>query len=209
VHSAVARLQAAAHPVAWRTNLKIEKHNFFVITGGPGAGKTTLADAFRAGGYRSIEEAGRKIIRDQMRTGGHATHDGDRIAFRQLMLAHAIETYEAETETAQPVFFDRGLPDLIGYSRLIDAEIPPHIEEAVARYRYNGTVFIAPPWAEIYDNDPERKQDFAEAVATHDAIRTAYLEAGYALVDLPKATVEARMSFVLARIGVQPSRRAR
>ncbi|MDO8840598.1 MAG: AAA family ATPase [Parvibaculum sp.] len=189
--------------------MKIEKPNFHVVTGGPGAGKTTLIEALSARGFGSVEEAGRRIIREQARTGGNATHDGDRLAFRALMLTHAIDAYHAAKGMQRPVFFDRGLPDLVGYSRLIGAEVPPRLEEAVARHRYNGTVFIAPPWAEIYGNDAERKQDFAEAAATHDAIRAAYQKAGYTLAELPKASVEVRVRFVLARIGVQAERRAR
>lgn len=192
-----------------RHQLKIERPNFFVITGGPGSGKTTLIDVLAARGFPHVEEAGRRIIREQLRTGGNATHEGDRLAFRDLMFTDAVQTFEARTGLHTPVFFDRGLPDLIGYSRLIGEEVPPPLKEAVTRYRYNNTVFVAPPWEAIYGNDAERKQDFAEAVATHDAIRTAYRDAGYALVELPRAGVEARVDFVLMRAGVQAERRAR
>jgi predicted ATPase len=98
------------------------------------------------------------------------------------------------------VFFDRGLPDLIGYSLLIGAPVPKALAEAVRRYRYNGTVFIAPPWREIYGQDEERGQDFTEAVATHVAICEAYIEAGYELFELPMVSVEARVNLVLRRI---------
>ncbi len=56
---------------------------------------------------------------------------------------------------------------------------------AAEELRYNRTVFIAPPWREIYANDTERKQDWAESVATHDAMVLAYEALGYDLVPLP------------------------
>ena len=46
-------------------------HNrFFVLTGGPGSGKTTLIEALEARGYATTEEAGRGVIREQMQGGG-------------------------------------------------------------------------------------------------------------------------------------------
>lgn len=102
------------------------------------------------------------------------------------------------TET-RIVFFDRGLPDLSGYSRLIGANVPAHIERAIALHRYNSLVFVAPPWEDIYTADTERRQGFAEAIATHDAIRAAYVQAGYEPVELPKASIESRVDFVLSR----------
>jgi predicted ATPase len=45
---------------------------FHIITGGPGAGKTTLIDALAAEGIRHMPEAGRAIIRDQVAIGGTA-----------------------------------------------------------------------------------------------------------------------------------------
>ena len=133
-----------------------DKQNFIVITGGPGAGKTTLVKALAASGFLAVEEAGRCIIQEQRLRGGTATHDGDRIAFRRLMFEDALQTYQRMADFTGPVFFDRGLPDLIGYSRLIGAPVPSWLQQAVENYRYNETVFIAPAWQEIFRQDDER-----------------------------------------------------
>lgn len=178
----------------------MQKLNFFIVTGGPGAGKTTLIEALAETGFATVEEAGRRIIREQRETSGNATHEGDRLAYRQLMFQRDLESYRNMEEISSPVFFDRGLPDLIGYSRLIGAIVPPELDHAVTRYRYNDTVFIAPPWPEIYGADDERKQDLAEAIATYKAMRHAYEETGYTLVELPRVTVEERLRFVVEHV---------
>jgi len=72
---------------------------------------------------------------------------------------------------------------------------PPHFA-AAGQFRYRRRVFVAPPWPEIYVNDTERKQDFAEAVRSYDAYRSC----GYDLVTLPKSTVDERVAFVLDRL---------
>lgn len=180
----------------------IEKHNFFIVTGGPGSGKSALIGALETCGIATVEESGRRIIREQRARGGKATHESDRLAYRQLMFDDAIQTFDHMRDESGLVFFDRGLPDLIGYSLLIDAPVPKALTEAARRYLYNRTVFVAPPWEEIYGQDEERGQDFAEAVATCDAMRAAYKETGYNLIDLPKTTVEERAGFAIGRAQV-------
>ena len=174
--------------------------NYFVITGGPGAGKTTIIDALRARGFRTVDEVGRQIIRAQVAIGGNALHWGDREAFAELMLSHSIYDFERLGDDPAPVFFDHGIPDLTGYFRLIGVPVPAHVRKATRLFRCNPVVFVAPPWREIYVNDPERKQDFAEAVATWEACVAASVEAGYQLVELPKAWVAERVAFVLDRV---------
>src|SRR3546814_19182300 len=58
----------------------------------------------------------------------------------------------------------------------------------------------SPPWREIFAADAERKQDFAEAQATYQAMVAVYSGRGYALVTLPLASVAERARFVRAAL---------
>lgn len=178
----------------------MDASKLFVVTGGPGSGKSTLISALRHRGFATVEESGRAIIREQMSSGGDALPWGDRARFAQLMLDREIQAYERMKENIAPVVFDRGIPDVIGYLRLCDLPVPAAADEAARTRRYNPLVFIAPFWPEIYAQDAERKQDPAEAERTFRMMRTVYAEYGYELAELPLATVEERVAFFLARI---------
>jgi len=113
-----------------------------------------------------------------------------------------MRSYRIAEQSAGPVFFDRGVVDVAAYLRLIGLSPPMHVEGAVEAFRYNPRVLIAPPWREIYAQDRERKQDFEEAVRTYEALVTTYTERGYELIQIPRASVETRMQFVLDSIGI-------
>lgn len=178
-------------------------NSLFVVTGGPGSGKTTLLDALAAKGLRTVPESGRAIIRTQLAIGGTALHWQDRSTFAELMLDREIRNYEDHAGLDAPIFFDRGLPDLVGYARLCGLSGKEHFRRAAALYRYADPVFLTPPWCDIYANDTERTQDWDEAVRTFEAMRTAYADCGYQTVELPLACVEERVAFVLHEIGAR------
>jgi predicted ATPase len=174
--------------------------NYFVISGGPGSGKTSIIEKLAARGFTTVGETGRAILREQAESGGTVTHTGDPAAFGELMLARGIADYKrmAKGDPDEPVFFDRGIAELVGYWRLVGLPVPGHVSTAAAEYRTNTTVFLTPPWREIYRQDAERKQDWDEAVRTYERVRDAYAEAGYMTVDIPDDTVARRVSFILA-----------
>ncbi|KVO29718.1 ATPase [Burkholderia ubonensis] len=170
---------------------------FFVVTGGPGSGKSTLIDALGRAGFARSQEAGRGVIQDQVAVDGPALPWRDRSAFAELMLGWEMRSHHLARQARGPVFFDRGVPDVIGYLRLSGLAVPAHAEAAARRFRYHRRVFIAPPWPDIYTQDAERRQDFAEAVRTYDAMVECYASYGYRLIELPRASVKARVRFVL------------
>ena len=172
----------------------------FVLTGGPGAGKTTLLAALAAAGHAVAPEAGRAIIRDQLAIDGPALPWRDRALFAELMLNFDLRSHHEAQASGAPIFFDRGVPDSIGYLRLCGLPVPEHFGRAAQAFRYASIVFVAPPWREIYAQDAERKQDFAEAERTYEAVTAAYRDHGYELVELPRADVATRVTFVLDRV---------
>lgn len=174
---------------------------FTVLTGGPGAGKTTLLDAMRAKGFDVCPEAGRAIIQDQRPIGGPGLPWADRGLFAELILSWELRAHREASARPGRILFDRGVPDVVGYLRLLGRPVPPHVHRAAEHFRYGATVFVAPPWSAIYTGDAERTQSCAEAVATHDAMVGAYRDYGYRLVPLPRAPVADRADFLLAALG--------
>jgi predicted ATPase len=173
---------------------------FYVITGGPGSGKTSLIEALHRRGYARSIEAGRGVIQDQMAIAGRALPWSDPLLIAELMLCWEMRSYHLAQDVSGPVFFDRGVPDVLGYLRLLNVPTPEHMKNAAITFRYNPTVFIAPPWREIFCQDNERRQEFDEAVRTYDSIVAVYTELDYELVELPRAPVEERVEFVFRRI---------
>ena len=103
---------------------------FLVLTGGPGSGKSTLIDALERAGFSRSLEAGRGIIQDQVSIGGPAVPWNNRALFAELMLCWEMRSYRMAEQQTGPVFFDRGVPDVVGYLRLSELPVPAYFEKA-------------------------------------------------------------------------------
>lgn len=174
--------------------------NYYILTGGPGSGKTTLIEALAQSGYSCIPEVAREIISEQIRDNGSALPWQDYVLYTEIMLERSVLSY---TETAkkhitnQPVFFDRGIPDTLCYAELTKQPITEKMTSHAQEYRYNHNVFILPPWEAIYHTDAERKQSWKEAVATYQQMVQTYHQHGYTIIEVPHDTVENRVAFIL------------
>ena len=176
----------------------VEKNNVFIITGGPSVGKTSLLNGLRNKGHKCSEEIAREIINEQLKIKGDIVPWIKLDLFNQHVLLRMIKQHETVSEEVH--FFDRGLPDNIGYLRLGNLSLRPELKEAVNKYRYNKKVFFLEPWKEIYVNDVVRVEPFEFALKVSDNIKNAYLEFGYEVVVVPKVSVEKRVEFVLNQI---------
>lgn len=179
---------------------QLNKPNFYIFTGGPGAGKTTVINELSKHNYGCIQEVARAIIKEQHATGGNALHTGDRTRYANLMLKNSIDDYILHSSKDDILFFDRGIPDLYSYQSQYCGGVTSAFEDAIKSYRYNTRVFIFPPWPEIYCHDSERKQDLKEAIKTYHSLKSAYDICGYETIDVPKTSVEMRMQFILKTI---------
>lgn len=131
---------------------------------------------------------------------GDALPWANTLRYTQLMIARSIAAYGEHTPASGIVFMDRGIPDAACYARLIGLPLFDDLKTACEEYRYNKMVFMAPPWKEIYATDSERKQTYAEAIATYEKMAEVYREYGYWPVELPKTSPLERAEFVLSHI---------
>lgn len=169
-----------------------------VITGGPGAGKTALLAALRDIGVDVEPEVARVILQAP---GGMRLRDRDPSGFARAMFDSELESYHRVGDVTGPVVYDRGFPDIVGFLKLEGLDVPGDIDAACRELRYDGPIFHALPWREIYRQDDERIQVWEEALASDRAVCDAWRSFGYELVELPHTSVKERADFVIARLG--------
>jgi predicted ATPase len=170
----------------------------FIITGGPGSGKTTLVEALQNLGYYGFPEIARDLINkgivppiwSEKPDSGH---------FFDLILKQRI-IYFQQIKGTEIGFYDRGIPDSLAYFKYQDKKVPPILSEAIIAYRYNPVVFITPPWKEIFNNDGVRRETFYEAQVLYELATVAYKSHGYEIIVLPKSSLESRITIVLSEV---------
>ncbi|SOD15316.1 AAA family ATPase [Pedobacter xixiisoli] len=181
--------------------MTLRKHNCYVITGGPGVGKTTLLNELAKHSYYTVPENARAIIKEEMDSGGDGLPWKNKERYTYLMLEAAVLSYHRVSVNDDKIyFFDRGILDAICYADMIGLNISAEMDQLAKTLLYNIKVFMLPPWQEIYHTDKERKQTWDEALYTFKKMKATYLNYGYEVVELPKDTVKNRVTFVLEKM---------
>lgn len=166
----------------------------YIISGGPGTGKTKLLEALAARGESCCAEVSRELIREQTASGGTLLPWNDLEAFAEECVRR-MKAQAAHCPTDRRVFLDRGLPDVAGYLRHGGYQVPTELLSLVSMYA--PVMFFAPAWEAIYVNDAERPQTYAEAVALGAHIKRAYQDYGFTVLELPRQTVEVRARYII------------
>ncbi len=165
----------------------------FILTGGPGAGKTTVLELLSEMGFDTASDSARKIIRNRLDEG--LSPRPEPRAFAEAVLNDDINNYDNLTPSGKPVFFDRGVCDALG-------SLAPYlpaatIESYMNEYPYNKTVFIFPPWKEIYRTDSERDHTFDHALKVHQQLLSWYSRHGYKLIEVQPDEASERAQYIL------------
>src|SRR5699024_7205525 len=173
-------------------------NSFYVLTGGPGVGKTSVIDDLQSKNMRCIKEVARGIIKEQLQNNDAALPWKNKTLYKDLMLDLSVKDYiRANEQEIGLTFFDRGIPDTLAYAHLEKLPISKGLRSYDQKFRYNTTVFIFPPWKENYQTDNERKQQFDEVVRTHKIMIQTYKNCGYEPIIMPKTSIEYRTEFIL------------
>ncbi len=172
------------------------KNNYYILTGAPGSGKSTLINSLRKKDYICVDEPAREIIAEQKAIKGEGLYNKNKQLFLQLMLSRTMCRYNQYIDAAKPIVFDRGIPDIIGYAKLFELNPQPCIK-ASQICKYNNKIFLLPSWREIYSNDEDRTMSFDDSVQFGNLIRQAYDDLGYNCIDVPLVSIEERVNFII------------
>lgn len=167
-----------------------------IITGGPGFGKTALAEELHRNNYLCSGEFARDIIEGQQNKGGDLLPWVQPKQFQQAVLQLRIDFFESVPDHCL-AFADRGIPDQLAFARYRGFGSPEILKRSVEQYRYAHQVFVTPPWPDIFVRDAIRKETLEEAILIHQAIIDTYSELNYQIVELPLASVKERMNFII------------
>ncbi len=169
----------------------------YIITGGSGSGKTTLLNKLSEYGYKCFPEVSRVVIREQQQTGGDFLPWNNLEGFAQECF-HRMKSQLLPAHRTV-IFYDRGIPDIIAYLLNSNRHVPDYLWQ-YGRY-YNSTVFMCPPWKEIFRNDPQRPESFTESVKIYHYLKQVYRTLGKRIVFVPRNPAYERVNFILRETG--------
>ncbi|MCX6118785.1 MAG: AAA family ATPase [Proteobacteria bacterium] len=83
----------------------IQKNNYFVITGAPGIGKSSLLNNLRSAGYGGNDEPARKILSEQLVLDGPGLPSKNPQLFIRMMQQESTKLFEQSRLCDGPIFF--------------------------------------------------------------------------------------------------------
>jgi predicted ATPase len=173
----------------------MDTNRFVVISGCSSGGKSTLLVELGRRGYATVEEPGRRIVKEEMLGTGLALPWVDAIAFARRAVALSLADHTTARDESGWVFFDRGLIDAAAALQHLTGK--PALATLVPAECYHPRVFLAPPWPEIYVADTERRHGLGVAIAEYQRLLSVYPSLGYRVTILPKTSAPERAEFVL------------
>ena len=167
---------------------------WYVITGGPYAGKTTLIGELENRGYNVVPEMARTVI-DEGLNQGKTLSDirKDEGLFQKVVLDRKIEV-EKTTPKDTITFFDRGMPDSLAYYRANNIPENRELVEACERSKYR-KVFLLELLG--FQNDEVRNESPELATKIQKELFRCYQELGCEIIRVPVLPLTERVAYIL------------
>lgn len=167
--------------------------NWYIVTGGPSSGKSTLLTYLKSAGYLIIPEVARTLIDEEIAKGKTLQEiRSDETVFQRRIFRMKTDL-EERLLPEQLTFFDRGIPDSAAYYRLYGEDVEPVIQASRKR-RYRGVFFLEQvPFAKDY----ARIEDEKKAAIISNLLHKAYADMGYEVITIPLLSIAERARLLL------------
>jgi len=172
------------------------KSNWYVITGGPSSGKTSVVKELEKSGYKVYYEAARIFIDEEMLKGKSVKEiRSSEAEFQKKILEIKLET-EKSAPKDKIVFFDRAVPDSIAYYQICGLN-PKEVIEICREKKYEKIFFLELLPSE---DDYARVENSATVEKLNKLLKESYLNLGYELIEIPVTAVKERVKMILHKI---------
>ena len=118
-----------------------DRKKIYVITGGPGFGKSTIINSLEKKGFYCAPDIARDIIKEQLDTEGDVLPWKNMVSFAKEVAQRRVTQYK-EAPDGRICFFDGGIPDPIAYLIKYGLEIPDEIYFIARKYCYEKSIFV-------------------------------------------------------------------
>jgi predicted ATPase len=170
----------------------------YLLTGGPGSGKTTLILELSKKGFYALGESSEYIIRRELPKQNPTLPWTDLSGFQELVLRNQKQWEEEIPKEVEKAVMDRGIPDNLAYCRHGGIKPPAELEKEKLRGRYD-KVFIIEPLKHL-ENTAVRREGNEEARRIHETIRQVYTELGYNPISIPDCGIENRLKIIISHL---------
>lgn len=167
--------------------------NWYVITGAPCSGKSSVILALARRGFNVVHETARAYIDAQLASGRTlAEIKSDILSFERHILFEKVRIEDA-LPRRQVHFLDRAVPDSVAYYQIegLGREEPQRYSHCV---RYKG-IFLFERLA--FETDAVRTEDNALAERIEHLLEKCYRQLGYTVMRVPVMSIEKRVEWVL------------
>lgn len=173
-----------------------KKSKWYVITGVPSSGKTTVLDHLSKAGYRTVPETARVLIDEGMAQGKTVAEIRSNEADFQRRVLELKLKNEAGLPLDETIFLDRAMPDSVAYYTLCG--IDPQEACAICRRDLYQKVFLMEPIA--FTQDYARTESPEAIARLNGLLQDAYEQLGYEVIAVPAMSVEDRVRFIMTRM---------
>lgn len=159
-------------------------NNWYVLTGAPYSGKTTMLKLLEQKGYQTVPELARVHIDEQLAKGITLEElRKDELAFQKNILQFKID-YEKTLDPNKTIFFDRGIPDSQAYYELCGLDNDEFLNQAVTDSAYK-KVFLCDYIAFDHKKDYARTETPQEQKKLHELLKKTYQKFDAPLIKVP------------------------
>ena len=175
----------------------MKDNNWYVITGGPCSGKTSILNELKKIGFKVYYEQARIYIDRELKDGKSLEQIRKNEFLFQLKVLEMKVNFENKLSPDKLLFIERGIPDTAAYLKLINKDKniilptpinPPH-------YRKVFLLRILP-----YEKDYARTESREEALLLETLLEKSYRQLHINLVKIPVMPLTKRVKYIISHL---------